>query len=76
MADTLFDEQQVLDVDLELANDTAAREAKIDLKIPIPACTGFAEVILDLDDLYAPVSQHVERPLRHSPHVLGMIHGH
>ncbi len=51
VSDALLDDEQVLDVQLELADDPGSRQAEVDLKIAIPAGAGVREVVFDLGDL-------------------------
>ena len=74
VSDTLLDDEQVLDVQLELADDPALGQAEVDLKITIPAGAGIGEAIVDRRDLETPLSQHRECPIGNDPHVVWMIH--
>jgi len=76
VSDALLDDEQVLDVQLELADDPAVGQAEVDLKITIPAGAGIGEAIVDRRDLETPLPQHRECPIGHDPHVVWMIHRH
>jgi hypothetical protein len=71
---TLLDDEHVLHVQLELADDPALWQAEVDLKIAIPAGTGIGEAVVDLGDLDIPLPQHLESPIGHDSHVVWMIH--
>jgi len=73
---TLLDDEHVLHVQLELADDPAVRQAEVDLKITIPPGTCAGEAIVDPGDLDPPLPQHRERPIGHDPHVVWMVHRH
>ena len=74
--DTLLDDEHVLHVQLELADDPALGQAEVDLKIAISAGAGIGEPIVDPGDLDLPLPQQRERPIGHDPHVVWMIHRH
>jgi hypothetical protein len=76
VSDALLDDKQVLDVQLELADDPGSRQAEVDLKIAISTGAGVREMILDLDDLDVPLPQYRDRAVGHGLHVGGMVQRH